>query len=43
MESDMAQHATDYAHENGLELILLTTRNHRFSPLIYFEFTKQMK
>lgn len=41
--SDMARHAEDYAHKHGLDFILFYSSHHRYNPMIYFDFVKQMK
>ncbi|CCZ69790.1 uncharacterized protein BN759_01962 [Bacteroides sp. CAG:702] len=41
--SDMAKHAEDYAYKHGLDFTLLYSMRHRYNPMIYSDFVRQMK
>ena len=41
--SDMAQHALDYARKHEIDIMVFSSHHHRYCPLIYFDFAKQMR
>lgn len=41
--SDMAQHALSYARKYEIEIIIFNSRHHRYNPLIYLDYVKQMR
>lgn len=41
--SDMAKHAEDYAHIHRVDFTLFYSLRHRYNPMIYSDFVKQMK
>lgn len=43
VHSDMARHAQEYAHKNGIELTIMTTRCHGLLPMVYLDYREQMK